>query len=80
MNKAWLNALNNSELVELVEYDDNPPADVVQELVKRFVALVNNGTIDDSPVDFSEQDHEDDDRIDELRGAIAEAISVLESV
>lgn len=80
MNRAILANLNNSEIARLIECNQDIPRNVIDELVVRFVALVDNGTIEDDGAEREPPRDEREDELDELRGAISEAISVLESV
>lgn len=81
MNRATVANLSNKELANLICSNQDIPRIVVDELVVRFVALVDNGTIDsDEIVINTHRQKEVDDETEELRDAIREAISVLESV
>lgn len=79
MNRALVANLSNKELASLIEGNQDIPRIVVDELVGRFVQMVDNGTIEDGSEDEPVRDDREDE-IDELRSTIAEAISVLESV
>ena len=80
-NPAMLGSLSNSELAIEAQRTEKLDANTVAELVKRFVEMVDNGTIQehyDEDTRESRWNHDDED--DDLREAIREAISVLESV
>jgi ABC-type nitrate/sulfonate/bicarbonate transport system substrate-binding protein len=81
-NPAMLGSLSNSELAVEAQRTEILDRNTVAEIVKRFVAAVDNGTIDS----YYDEDTRivrknfDEDENDDLRSAIREAISVLESV
>lgn len=79
MNRAIAACLSNSELARLVEGNQDIPRIVVDELVVRFIALVDNGTIEDGN-EYDDVRDEHEDEIDNLRDGIREAIAVLESI
>jgi len=81
-NAAMLGSLSNSELVIEAQRTENLDANTVAELVKRFVEMVDNGTIQehyDEDTREGRRNHDEDEN-DDLREAIREAISVLEGV
>ena len=81
-NPAMLGSLSNSELAVEAQRTEILDRNTVAEIVKRFVAAVDNGTIDS----YYDEDTRivrknfDEDENDDLRSAIREAISVLEGV
>ena len=81
-NKALLASLNNEELANEAQRTENIDANTIAEIIKRFVEMVDDGSI---PKGYDEDTfrvrrNHDEDENDELRDAIREAISVLESV
>lgn len=79
-SKAMLGSLSNGELAIEARNPARLDANTVEEIVKRFVDMVDDETIpdcydEDSRVVSRSRDDEED-----LRDAIREAISVLESV
>lgn len=79
MNRATVANLSNKELANLICSNQDIPRIVVDELVVRFIAMVDNGTIEDGDEDdVARNEHEDE--VDELRDGIREAIAVLESL
>jgi hypothetical protein len=77
---AMLGSLSNSELAIEAQRTENLDANTVAELVKRFVEMVDNGTIQEHYDEDTREGQRNHDENDDLRGAIREAISVLESV
>jgi len=81
-NKALLASLSNGELVTEALRVNGLDINTVEEIVKRFVEMVDNGTIQehyDEDTREGRRNHDEDEN-DDLRGAIREAISVLESI
>ena len=81
-NPAMLGSLSNSELAVEAQRTEILDRNTVAEIVKRFVAAVDNGTIQehyDEDTREGRRNHDEDEN-DDLREAIREAISVLESV
>jgi hypothetical protein len=83
-NRPLLACLSNRELVQHIAARGGASSPVANEIVKRFIAMVDNKVIDEDhnyksivcePV---RGDHENE--IDDLRSAIREAIDVLESI
>ena len=79
-NKAMLGSLSNGELANEALNPKRLDANTVEEIVRRFVEMVDNETIPDCYDEDSRVVHRSSDDEDELRDAIREAISVLESV